>query len=56
MDHTSEVEKYPAQCDGCGNIFVISLSSDGEYAMGTDDCPECGSPDFSEVEYTGDDA
>lgn len=53
MKHTSEQEKYPARCEECGCIFVVSESEAGDYAMGAVDCPDCGSSEFEELEYTG---
>lgn len=47
MTSVDEMDVSPGRCDQCGQMLTVAESEGREWIMGLENCPECGSTEFS---------
>ncbi|WP_154019146.1 hypothetical protein [Halococcus agarilyticus] len=46
-----DMDRAAGKCDECGAITALAISDTGTYAVGNAECPNCGSEEYSLLEY-----
>lgn len=48
MTHTAEDDRAAARCEGCGNIYTVTIRPEGEIQpIGVPNCRGCGGREFT---------